>query len=520
MTHDRNIISIVTSITQHSIGAKTLAATCFFSLLRAQGRSSLQRTVFAIVAFPALLSLSLYTIRAHLVLYKMMIDLSSYPAAPFLYVSKTLDLICEPLDFCQNWRDYTPSFLEQPLSHKVGKLDDVIPEMQSYPEFLGNRESSWQLVKEYAFSTSSTSLSVLTTKEAMFVLLVLVILIRTIKAVLLPYFSSIGRRAGRATHGKEWEAANEIRIVKFGEYVFRFLFHLLISIAGIYYFYDKEWWKPGGTEVLWRGLLQHPVDPGMTWYYLVQGAYNLDALVSLLELSLTFSTSLLLQGKFPLTWSKTVRGDFREMCIHHVVTNLLVIGSSHFRLTRIGSMVFLVHDISDVPVDLSKLANFLKWKTVTTICFASMCLCWLVFRLGILPFVIYHSVLTESWMLLDDGRIDPLYYLLYRHFFYYLVGQIILLHVAWFVMFLKMGYLLVKKGEAHDLSEHKNGEKQVKTSVKTNGHAVNGNGSTAVNGYSNGDSTAARTNGHAGSNGTNVHVNGAAAATTNGKKTS
>jgi len=411
------------------------------------------------------------------------VDLSAYPAAPFLFLSKLLDITCSSLE-CPNWRDYTPIFREQ-LSHKVGSLNEVIPTMLTYNDFLDGRESTVSTMQEYAFQTPSTSLSVLTTPAAIMVLFVLVLFIRLLKSILLPFFSSVGRKAGRATHGKDWEAANEIRIVKFGEYVFRLLFHLVISIAGIYYFYDKEWWTVGGTPVLWRGLPFHPVEPGMTWYYLVQSAYNLDALVSLLELSTCLKLSLLLEKKFPITWSKTVRGDFREMAIHHVVTNLLVIGSSHFRLSRIGSMVFMVHDISDVPVDLSKLANFLKWKTATVICFATMCVMWFIFRLCILPFVIYKSVLTESILILEDGRVDPKFYLTYRHFFYYLVGQIILLHIAWFVMFLRMGYLLVSKGEAHDLSEHKNGEKQSssmngKVNGSLNGHTNGGNA--AVNG--------------------------------------
>ena len=104
----------------------------------------------------------------------------------------------------------------------------------------------------------------------------------------------------------------------------------------------------------------------------------------------------------------------------------------------------------------------------------------------------------ESHLILEDGRVDPLLYFLYRHFFYYLVGQIILLHVCWFAMFLKMGYLLLKKGEAHDLSEHKSGETQhvlngTKSTSSSNGHA---NGSTSRNGHANG-TNGTLMNGHA-----------------------
>mmetsp|Transcript_29652 Transcript_29652/g.45605 ORF Transcript_29652/g.45605 Transcript_29652/m.45605 type:complete len:291 (+) Transcript_29652:147-1019(+) len=280
----------------------------------------------------------------------------------------------------------------------------------------------------------------------------------------MPLFSRFGRRAARKTHGKEWEANNEERIIKFGEYVFRLCYHACIAMAGIVYFWDKAWWKASkasgdasaGTTALWLEYPHQPILPGMTWYYLVQSAYNIEAMLSLLELSFTVVAPN--TSGFRIQWSEDVRGDFQEMFIHHVVTNMLVIGSSFFRLTRAGSMVFLVHDISDIPVDLSKLANFLKWKIATVLCFVSMCITWIYTRLGILPFTIYRSVLFESWRVCSSGVINPIYYVHYQPFFVVMVGLLLLLHCAWFYMFIKIGWVLVSKGETHDLSEHKKGE--------------------------------------------------------------
>ena len=121
------------------------------------------------------------------------------------------------------------------------------------------------------------------------------------------------------------------------------------------------------TIEVFRGYPHHSISPSMAWYYLLQSAYNLDALLTLLEMSFTIrlrsimtppsattkrstssSTTFKFPFQFPITigWSPNVRGDFQEMFIHHIVTNALVIGSSMLRLTRIGSMVFLIHDIS------------------------------------------------------------------------------------------------------------------------------------------------------------------------------
>jgi len=315
----------------------------------------------------------------------------------------------------------------------------------------------------YAFKTTSTSLAELTTPTAMCALFVLVIALRRIKSILLPRFSELGRAAALHTHGRKWlkKKNNQIRIAKFGEYVFRLIFHTIISIAGIVYFWDKEWWRVDGTQSLWIDYPNQPIDPGMSWYYLVQSAYNVEAMLSLLAISFVIKAAP--KGKFPgfrIEWSPHVRGDFREMFVHHVVTNLLIMGSSSFRLTRAGSMVFLIHDISDIPVDLSKLANFLKWKLSTAICFTTMVVLWCITRLTILPFVIFKSVMIESWMVCASGVVDPILYVVYQPVFVSLMVLLILLHAAWFTMFLQMGYYLIFKGEAHDLSEHKSGENQ------------------------------------------------------------
>ena len=190
----------------------------------------------------------------------------------------------------------------------------------------------------------------------------------------------------------------------------------------------------------------------MIWYYVVQAAYNLDAFISLLEMSITFHDGM-------LTWSEKKRGDFQEMLAHHVATNLLLFGSSARRFHRIGSMVFFVHDVSDVTVDLSKLANFLKWKATTIACFVTMTITWVVTRLYILPFVIFKTVLTKSHFLLADGA-SPLHYVCHRHFFYVCFALLISLHFFWFLMFLRMLKAMIMKNEVHDYSEHKHGEHQ------------------------------------------------------------
>lgn len=385
-------------------------------------------------------------------------DLSAYPAAPVLWLTSLIDIGCGLLHF-GDWRETIGVGETSIWAYKVPSLWSHLPPLLTYQDYLATtvQSPSMESLYRYAFTTPSTALGDLTTPTAITVLIALVLVLRAVKAVLLPFFSSIGRRAGHSTHGQKWVQENQVRIGKFGEYVFRLIYHAAISLYGWYAFGAAPWWH-GSTIELFRAFPNHTIEPGMAWYYLLQSAYNIDALLTLLELSLDITLAPL-----SIRWSPHVRGDFNEMLVHHIVTNLLVIGSSMCRLTRIGSMVFFVHDISDVPVDCSKLANFLKYKTTTIVCFLTMTAVWAYMRLYILPLVIYRSILTQSSAVCQG--LSPLLYLSYRYFFYVLVAGLIALHLAWFAMFVQIFYTMATKSEVHDYTEHKQGEETMATST-------------------------------------------------------
>lgn len=303
------------------------------------------------------------------------------PPAPVVWVYNTVDMICGTVGWCRDWRRFVFGEQISPDSwwsdqYRVPSLSaGNFPPLLSYADFYQTHYSNitgtaatpwgqhqfttWDALYRYAFATSSTALGDLSTPTAFGVLLVVAWLLRNIKAQLCPLFSSFGRRAAILSHGKEWVelSSNQIRITKFGEYVFRLLYHATISVYGLAYFWDKEWWQRGNTVALYEGYPLHEILPGMAWYYILQAAYNVDALISLLELSFVVkfrsiryndSTSRTehnrrrWQSPIIIAWSPTVRGDFDEMFAHHIVTNVLVIGSSYFRLSRIGSSKFRV----------------------------------------------------------------------------------------------------------------------------------------------------------------------------------
>lgn len=375
--------------------------------------------------------------------------------------------------YLPNWRNYVPlstDMLERNMPSV--RVSSQFPNLMSYSEFTSSPDRAFGFKSMFDFAfTPTTSLGSVTSRDGAITLLVLVLLLRRLKALVIPRFCSLGRHMGRKTHGKEWEEHNEERIVKFGEYVFRLAYHFSASVFGVWFFLQQPWWDHtnNGARLVFENYPTHEIDVPTTWYYLFQAAYNVEAMISLIELSFIFqlrkpfhTKTKMIQFPIQISWSSTVRGDFTEMFVHHIITNLLVIGSSHMRFTRIGCMVFLVHDISDVPVDLSKLANFLKWKVTSVVCFISLLIMWIFARLIVLPLYIVKSVFTDSHRALsfEEGGVHERHYNVMILTFKMLLVGITSLHVFWFAVLMRIFLKLLLKGERHDLSEHKYGEDQ------------------------------------------------------------
>ena len=85
--------------------------------------------------------------------------------------------------------------------------------------------------------------------------------------------------------------------------------------------------------------------------------------------------------------------DYFLMYAHHVVTIALIIGSYVGGFTRIGIVVLFIHDVSDIPIDCLKLANYLKLENapgffIVEMSYASVMTSWLYMRLYLFPYYV------------------------------------------------------------------------------------------------------------------------------------
>ncbi|XP_061077891.1 ceramide synthase 2-like [Conger conger] len=219
---------------------------------------------------------------------------------------------------------------------------------------------------------------------------------------------------------------------KFKEASWRFIFYLLACIGGLIALYDKPWFYD--TREVWVGFPKQSMLASQYWYYIIEMSFYW---------SLLFSVA-----------SDVKRKDFKEQIIHHLATLTLLAFSWCANYIRIGTMVMLVHDISDVLLESGKLFNYAKWERTCDVIFVVFALVFMVTRLIIYPFWLIHC----AWVypLLD---FPPFF----GYYFFNLMMMVLqLLHLFWAYLILRMVKKFIfgnMKGD--DRSDHEEEEDEM-----------------------------------------------------------
>jgi len=173
------------------------------------------------------------------------------------------------------------------------------------------------------------------------------------------------------------------------------------------------------------------------------------------------------------------------MFVHHIVTIVLLSGSYMYGYQRIGILVLVVHDASDIGVDLIKMFNYLKLEGTKGLFLSEIIyilnLCsWMYWRLYIFPSHVIYSSFYESHTLMASHSAGQLWrnfrpFELWSILLKYSYDQIntptldillpsilpslfamnffllvlLLLHWYWFFLFVRIGYKILTKG-AHE----------------------------------------------------------------------
>jgi hypothetical protein len=175
---------------------------------------------------------------------------------------------------------------------------------------------------------------------------------------------------------------------KFAESFFFLFYYSTQWMLGMYLLQETPYlWD---SSHFWR-LYPHGMSTLFKAYYLGQLGFYLSAIV--------FESGL-------LTNMRKNYKDRHIMITHHLVTSGLIYLSYVRGFQRIGHMVFVLHDVSDILLELSKSMHYTDFTVfkieVKNILFAVFAAVFFVSRLLIYPYHCIRSGLYETYMYLDD----------------------------------------------------------------------------------------------------------------------
>jgi len=206
-------------------------------------------------------------------------------------------------------------------------------------------------------------------------------------------------------------------IAKFCESSWRFIFYLAAFTFGMSILLQAPWFYD--TLECWLDNYPHQsMWTSVYYYYMIEGGFYFSLLLTLMK--------------------DVKRKDFGEQIIHHLATLFLIIFSYLANFIRIGSMVMVVHDVSDILLELAKCFVYNGNKIADDI-FTAFAVVFIISRIIVFPYLIlYTSVVKVLWVL----KPFPGYY-----FFNFLLLTLQLLHVFWTYTIIKMAVRMARVGK-------------------------------------------------------------------------
>ncbi|XP_076009606.1 ceramide synthase 4a isoform X2 [Genypterus blacodes] len=204
---------------------------------------------------------------------------------------------------------------------------------------------------------------------------------------------------------------------KFCEAAWRFLFYFVAFTTGLSSLINTPWfWN---HRECWTDYPKQPVAQLHYWYYIME---------------LSFYMSLLLCVSVDVK-----RKDFKEQVIHHIAAITLIGFSYCANYVRVGTLVMLVHDSSDIILEFAKMLHYGDWTKTCDILFVVFTLVFLITRLVVFPGSVVYTTLV---VFLD----------FFPPFFgYYFFNALLLvlqgLHIFWAYLILRMVYKFVFMGK-------------------------------------------------------------------------
>ncbi len=119
------------------------------------------------------------------------------------------------------------------------------------------------------------------------------------------------------------------------------------------------------------------------------------------------------------------------MFVHHIATIGLMTYSYYTGQMRVGTLVLIVHDVSDIFLEGAKCFNYLRFTRTTDTIFALFAIVFFAARLVLYPFFVLHTAVFDANALCGGFWAGHI-------LFVFLLGTLQILHIFWFKTIVRM----------------------------------------------------------------------------------
>lgn len=196
---------------------------------------------------------------------------------------------------------------------------------------------------------------------------------------------------------------------KFCDLAWELVYYSFYCVLGLWVLWDKAWlWDISES---FANFPIHSMTNDLWWYYMVSLGYYWSMCAS------HFFTHR--------------RKDATQLLVHHILTILLLVFSWICNFVRIGSLVLLVHECVDIPMQLAKMCKLAGHRHLMDPLFAVFLIIWLSTRTGLYPFWIMHTTLFRAHVIAQ--MFYPVYYI-----FNFMLLLLLFLHICWTYLILRI----------------------------------------------------------------------------------
>ncbi|PAV65443.1 hypothetical protein WR25_12533 [Diploscapter pachys] len=230
------------------------------------------------------------------------------------------------------------------------------------------------------------------------------------------------------------------------ECAWRATFYISAWIVGLVILSSKDYFWD--VTYCWRNWPYHNIPNSIWWYYMSETSFYWALLIGTIFIDVK-------------------RADFWQMTLHHAITIGLLFISWSMNMVRVGTLILFSHDAADIILEIAKIVRYANWDRLLEILFVVLFLVWVGTRLVYYPFVILKSIWFDApalikssykWSNFAQRPLMPRVLMV-------LLTLLLLLHLFWTFILIKVAYNSTREGKLDDVREDDSDEEVDETTI-------------------------------------------------------